>query len=38
MIIKKLERYLPDLIVEDQVILELKAAETLMEEHEYQLL
>ncbi|HAE35148.1 MAG TPA: GxxExxY protein [Bacteroidetes bacterium] len=35
---KEVGTYLPDLIVEDQVILELKAAETLMEEHEYQLL
>ena len=35
---KEVGTYLPDLIVEDQVILEPKAAETLMEEHEYQLL
>lgn len=30
--------YYADLIVEDKVILELKAAETLCEEHEYQLI
>ena len=30
--------YSADIIVEDQVIIELKAAEALCEEHEYQLL
>ena len=34
----KVGKYFADLVVEDKVILELKAAETLCEEHEFQLI
>lgn len=35
---KEIGDYFADIVVEDKVILELKAAECLMEEHEYQLI
>jgi len=35
---KKVGQYFADLIIEDQVIVELKAAEAICEEHEFQLI